>query len=512
MSPAKTVPREEPTVPAQSDSRQQVFLWLVAATILAGTIVRLVMYVSATPQYDEAYTHINFSTTSLWDAASLYVAPTNHIFYSILSRLAQIAKPGDILITRLPALLAGVAVIPATIFFARQVTDSRRVAVVAGVLAAFNPQLILYSAEARGYTMLALFGVIWAILGYRCATDEKVNVTSWVGLSVVSALGIWTVPIFVYAVVALAVWMLLVRWLRHGLDRRFMGQAALAGGFAVVLTSIALFPIFYRQGGVAEILNQPLLNATNPSLGGVPGRELSAFFDLLPGYLSDVALWMVEAIPTAVSVMLAILVLLGILSRRTPFALRVLVPVFVPVVVLVLMVQRLQPLARSWAPLLPLLIVTAAAGALSLRLLREIRPNPGPVATTILTLIVATLGLSSVAADYDSPMRNVAAADMEHVVELMKTDFPDGATLVVSRSSVPQARYWFSRHPDLVLGGTSRVVAIDHRLNGSLDDLAEMRHLYSLDGSEFANRAGVSKENLVPIAEFGSTTVYWNGK
>ena len=499
-----------PTRPSDSDSRRNLYIWLVAATMLAGTIVRLGMYISATPQYDESFTHLNFATVPLWDAASSYFTPGNHILYSILANISQMALDGDILVTRLPALLAGILVIPALIYFAHQVTASRRVALIAGLLAAFHPQLILYSAEARGYTMLALFAVIWVIVGYRFATSDSLSKGTLIQLSVVSALGAWSIPVFVYALVALVAWMVVLRAMIKGLTWQFVKTSIFAGLLTGFLTFLAYLPAISREG-LGNIVNNPYLTTTSPRLGGVPGRAFSSFFELLPGYLGSVTLWMAEAIPTVFSVLLAALVVLGVASHRSPIAIRVLVPVFIPVFVLALALHRLQPLARSWAPLLPLLLVTAAAGAGAIRTVRTIQPTPLALGTLALVMAVATGGLVATSANYDSHMRDVAAADMEQVVNLMAERFPDGATLVVHRSAVWQSQYWYSRRPDLEIGGDTRVVAIDHRLDGSLDDLAEMRHLMEFMGEEPARRVGVSKENLVPIAEFGSTTVYWNG-
>ncbi len=484
--------------------------WLIGGIFAGGTLPRLILYLFATPRYDESYTHLHFATTSMWDALSLYETPNNHILYSVVARISQVAGESSILATRLPALIAGVLLIPVTIHFARLVTHSRRVAVTAGLLVAFHPQLIYYSTNGRGYTMIALFAVIWAILGYHIASEDAYGFHPWLALSIVTALGIWTIPVFVYALPGLVIWVILVRRSQGSVGRRFIGRATAAGLLALVLTATVFSPAISRMT-LDGILSNPLLNPTSPRLGGVPGRELSSWFQRLPVYFSDIVGWITFALPLIVTVGLAMLTLVGVISRKSPLAIRVLVPTLIPPALILMAVQRLQPLARSWITMVPFLLVTVAVGAAALSRERRILVAPA-VAAVAASLLFATVLAVRAGIDDESSFRSEYAADMEEVVQLMAERFPRGATLVVSSYAVPQTHYWLSRHPEVVIGGETRVVAIDHRLGLSLDDLADMRHVYAQGADGPARRVGVSKTNLTPIRELASTTVYWNGR
>ena len=492
---------------ADPDSRRRLYLWLVAGVILAGTIVRIVLFFSTTPQTDESWTHFYFSTTSLWDAASRYDTPNNHIFYSILARLAQIAIGGDILVTRLPALLAGIAVTPAMIVFALRASASRRISLLAGTLAAFSPQLVFYSAEGRGYSVLALLTLVWLILGHRIITVDRSRVWVWVALAVVSAVGNWTIPVFVYAVFALTVWVIVSRGVRFGITTDFVKRGVFTGLLAVGLTALAYYPAVHRMG-LRSIIDNPLLNATNPALGGVPDRAISSFLELLPAYLGSVTLWLGNGVPTIAYVLLAIMILCGVASRRIPTELRLLAPVTLVAYIVALGLARLQPLPRSWTPILPLLLVTAAAGFGALSFTRRLGPTRAVVGTTVLALLAMTWGLTTAATYHDSPLRAVPGADLEEVVKLMIDRYPEGATLTVGREAWPQAIYWFSEYPEVVIGGETRLVLMDHRLGDTFSDVSRMRHFVSAVETEPAHRVGVTPDNMVAIAEFPSSTLY----
>jgi hypothetical protein len=283
-----------------------------------------------------------------------------------------------------------------------------------------------------------------------------------------------------------------------------------SGALAAALGLLAYLPAISRMG-LDTILTHRLLNTTDPTLGGVPGRELSSFFQLLPDYVASVAGWMVEALPLLLALLFALLVVIGISSPQSPIGLRILVPLFIPGALALLAAQRLQPLARSWAPLLPLLCVTAAAGAAALTR-RRLAVSRVTVAAAAFTIVLATGALMLSALDYNSPLRDDYAADIDETMALIEERFPEGATILVHPNADPQTHYWLSQHPDLVLGGDTRLVVIDHRLDGSLDDLPVMMHVIAFMNSQPADSAGVSKDDLVLIAEFGSSSVYWNGR
>jgi len=100
---------------------------------------------------------------------------------------------------RLPSLLAGVALVPATAALARELFD-RRTAVLAALLAALAPIVVWYSQEVSPYELVALFGaltVLGAVRARRRGAPED-----WALHTVAAALAVWSSWSGIFIVVA----------------------------------------------------------------------------------------------------------------------------------------------------------------------------------------------------------------------------------------------------------------------------------------------------------------------
>ncbi len=155
---------------------------------------------------DESSTYFGYVHQSWWTALSLYSAPNNHILNSLLAKVAVTAFGPTLWALRLPAFLAGLAIIPAGYAFARAQYSTGAALVSAALLTASSP-LIVYSVNARGYTLLCLAFLLSVPIGtYAVRTN---NVAAWGALAVTSALGFLAVPVMVYPFGATMIWLLL---------------------------------------------------------------------------------------------------------------------------------------------------------------------------------------------------------------------------------------------------------------------------------------------------------------
>ena len=137
---------------------------------LAGVIVLIFLAVvfrleraNSPMVHDEAYTYVTFSR-SLFLAISDYSKPNNHILHSILVYFSTRIFGKAAWAVRLPALLAGVLLVPASYWLASRLYD-RWTALGTAFLVAWFPPLVVYSNVARGYSMVALFTLITLALG-----------------------------------------------------------------------------------------------------------------------------------------------------------------------------------------------------------------------------------------------------------------------------------------------------------------------------------------------------------
>ena len=182
--------------------------WVIFAlgvVTLLGLLIRLIQ-IDRTVDYDEAYTFIHFASRSLRYIVTDYSAPNNHVFHSLMVYLAYHIFGNHLWALRLPALMAGVLTIPA-VYMAGKVFYGRNAALIAAVLVACTPMLVDFSDNARGYTLMCLFSCL--ILWIAAILRERSSFTGWLLLAVFSALGFYTLPVMVYPVCAVFLWLLL---------------------------------------------------------------------------------------------------------------------------------------------------------------------------------------------------------------------------------------------------------------------------------------------------------------
>ena len=156
-------------------------------------------------RYDEAITFVEYASRPFYVALSFYNTPNNHVFHTLLVRLAYLALGNHPWALRLPVLLAGLCLMPATYAAARSLYDSEQRSLLAAALVASSSMLIEYSTNARGYEIVCLLFMIMIPVGayaLRCR-----NWAAWLLLAVVSALGFYTIPIMLYPFGGLVVWL-----------------------------------------------------------------------------------------------------------------------------------------------------------------------------------------------------------------------------------------------------------------------------------------------------------------
>jgi len=162
-------------------------------------------------RYDEAVTYLEYSSRPFYVALSFYNTPNNHVFHTLLVRLAYLVLGNHPWALRLPVLLAGLFLVPASYAAARSLyhagLDHNSGALLAAALVASSSMLIEYSTNARGYEIVCLLFMTMIPVGayaLRCS-----NWAAWLLLAVVSALGFYTIPIMLYPFGGLVVWLLL---------------------------------------------------------------------------------------------------------------------------------------------------------------------------------------------------------------------------------------------------------------------------------------------------------------
>jgi hypothetical protein len=339
--------RRAPSLLSSWTAREPRATVLAGASILMAAVVVRVAYLDVPMRYDEATTYDNFVSKPLYVALANYATPNNHLLHTFLAKVSVSLFGNEPWAVRLPALVAGIALVPAT-FALTRVLYGRTAALVAAALVAASSTLVEYSTNARGYTIVALATVLVFIAAARVLDRDSVG--AWAVIAVVGALGLYAVPVMVYPLGGVLVWLPASAWLagrplRPLLTR--LGATALVVG---VLTLVLYAPV-YAASGVRSVTANEF----------VEPRSLRTLLDLIPGHLSDTAETWTRDLPLALAIALGVGLLAGLAA--TPWISRFGVPVLLAVVawaVAVLALQRVVPYTRVWLFLVPLAAATTA--------------------------------------------------------------------------------------------------------------------------------------------------------
>ncbi|UMY65536.1 MULTISPECIES: glycosyltransferase family 39 protein [unclassified Flavobacterium] len=277
--------------------------------------------------YDEAWTFLNFTQKGVAYSASHYPAPNNHILHSILT-VGMDVLPGlkHLWKIRLSSWIVYVLGLIATFQIVRRHFGSETAVLVSAVA----PVLFMtfyYSYMSRGYGLayllfLLCFDRAWSISAGNNSWKQ------WLWLSVWGALGCYTLPSFLYALVTLHVFLLVSH------PKNIVRQA-LWSVTTVVLVAGLYLPLLQTEG-LKSITSNRFVEPIGLSQ---TLRELPGFLVHLVEELSGFSRW----------ILLPFLALSGwhlIRSRNRRLMLFAGCVLMVPILMLVL--QRTIPFPRTF--------------------------------------------------------------------------------------------------------------------------------------------------------------------
>jgi hypothetical protein len=322
-------------------------LGALGAIFLLGVLVRL-EFLFQPMRYDESGTYVHYASEPLYVGLTTYTAPNNHLLNTALVHVSTVVFGNHPWAIRLPAFMAGILLVPAT-YLAARIVYGRNAALVAAALVATSSVLIEYSTNARGYMGIALvFILMMALATYLCKSASQ---AAWTAFAILAALGFFTIPTMVYAFGAVMVW-LAVSISAEGRRELLRARYVPATIAAAVLTLLLYAPVIATSGTSALIGNS-----------FVKSRSWSYFAHHLPSSLGTTfARWHRDQ-PPAVWIALTIAFIIGLVLHRR-LGLVKLPPAAGPLlfVPLLLLLQHVVPYERVWSFLLPIYLMTAAAG------------------------------------------------------------------------------------------------------------------------------------------------------
>ncbi|MGH7277908.1 MAG: glycosyltransferase family 39 protein, partial [Candidatus Rokuibacteriota bacterium] len=325
--------------------------WAALAAITAvGAWVRVV-YLWQPVRQDEARSFLTFVVAPFGEGLTDYSIPNNHLFHTFLAKLSVGIFGEHLWSLRLPVLIAGILLVPAT-YLALRKLDTTQTALLSAAFVAGSSILIEFSSNARGYMIQDLIFIVLVALGAMIL--RRPRPWHWPAFAVLGALGFYTVPAMIYPFGGLLLWLsaaVLWRDGRRGL--RFMITRLVPAAAATGALTAALYaPVVLRSGLDPVIHNR--FNSPLPFDFWL--RRDRAF---LKGAWRD---W-IRDMPLPVVYLLVAAAVAWFLFGRTrkeyrwmPAAACALVALGLPVV------QRVAPFSRTWLYLLPLFLGASAAG------------------------------------------------------------------------------------------------------------------------------------------------------
>lgn len=325
-------------------------LLLFFVIFLVGSLIRI-YYLFQPIRYDEAATFMIFASP---EGAGLftYFFPNNHVFHTLLVYISYLFFGNHEWTLRLPALLAGIFLIPATYLFARKFYN-KKIALLACTLVAASSVLVEYSTNARGYTILVfIFLLLFILAAYL---KDNFNVWGWIAFIILSALGFFTIPIMIYPFGIIILWLFFSIIFRKTKVKQFLLSKIVFVALVLIalLTHFLYRPVIQKTHGLRELIKII-------SSGDISWSE---FFKGLPKYLDQLWHFWMRDIPIWLSLILVLGFILSLIfyKRLSKYV----IPLILPIVFWLLIMILAKPVLtflRVWLFLLPLLLTLASAG------------------------------------------------------------------------------------------------------------------------------------------------------
>jgi hypothetical protein len=421
---------------------------LVGIVSLAALGLRL-LFLNQPMRYDEALTFTEFASRPLYYGLSYYPDPNNHLLNTLLVHAAFSVLGNQPWVLRLPALLAGVLLVPVTYALARVLYPLRpATAVLAAALVGTSSYLVEYSTNSRGYTLQTLCFVV--MLTFVELALRRQSASALLLAGVVGALGVYALPTMIYGIAVAAAWFAL-----RARGSRSMPRLMVAG---VVLALVAL--LLYLP---ALLISGPEALTGNRFVVSLGAADL---WQQLPSSLTRTWAFWNRDMPATLSAVLvlgfAASVALDGRERRVSIGL-----VAAAVCLVLVLAQRVAPFERVWLFLLPLYFLVAADGLV--RLTGAVvsgvarrgasRAAPGrsgrgeriggewvgvvAAGAVMAVIAVAVVGSGSILASPETG----AFPDAEGVARALRSGDlqPEDAVVTQVPASLPELQYYFPR-------------------------------------------------------------------
>jgi hypothetical protein len=458
------------------NSRLDGSLIILILVTIAGLAARLI-YINQPVGNDEAYTYLAYSSRSIFTVITDYSEPNNHIFHSILVFLITHILGGESWVVRLPALIAGVSVIPAGYFTARRLYGSMA-GLLAAIFIAVSPPLISYSASARGYTLIWLFSILCIYLAAGLIKNNRT--IGWILFGLFAALGFYTIPIMLYPFAGICIWLLLNFFQSSGFTKAFLKQLTplMITGLSVVIVTIILYlPVVIWGSGYHSII-------ANGVVSPVPFNEF--LLDNIVTFKRTWKAWNTGYTSFLVGLQVLGVIISSIFHRHIAKQPVHILPAMIIVIFPILLVQRVVPPIRVWLFMLPFYLIWAGAGLAAL--LNWLKPKISQSVATALMIAICLLPIANqtIWIIWENPAIINAPGVEEIAANYLHQELSTGEMVIAVPPTSTQIKFYFSKLDNyerwfyntyLKQDFSSLIVVVATNSDESLESVVEKNHL-----------------------------------
>ena len=355
-------------------------VWLITVLAAIGRLADL----RQPMRYDESVTWAYFVGRPWSTVVGSYQFPNNHVFFSVLAKLTSSLAPFQPWALRLPAFIAGVAIVPLTWAVGRRFA-SPAVGLLGAAFAAGSTSLMLYSTNARGYSLVVALFLAQLLIADRLRATARG--ADFAALAVTGALGAYTIPVMLYPLGVVATWLLLAApGVARERRRRLVAGTVLAVLGAALLAGVLYLPII-RSAGLTALTGNAFVRPT----------PWGAFVTDLPRHAAETLLVWTDPLPWWSALVLLVLALVGTWRVERADRPSLVVATAVWCGVLLAATHRV-PFVRVWLFLLPLFLLAVARGLVRV----AGRTRAAALATFPLTAVIVAAAMTTIALLGDS--------------------------------------------------------------------------------------------------------------
>jgi hypothetical protein len=186
----------------RSISKKDFQFFLIIILITSG--IKIYYFFTQPITNDETFTFLNYVKPGFLAAISYYNLTNNHILHSILCNVFDLLPFSPVYTLRIASFLSGLLMLfAAYLFFGRLLNPQAKY--IAFSFFAFTLPILQYGVLARGYSLLMFFAIISTSILLALTKSKENRKKQWLIYLISSALGFYTIPVYLYVYLSQAV-------------------------------------------------------------------------------------------------------------------------------------------------------------------------------------------------------------------------------------------------------------------------------------------------------------------